>query len=191
MGAAARSRRPERDAHSGEADHEPKGGEPRPPIARSEKAAEQEDEDGLGAHHQRHVGARGQRRRLGEQHEGNDLADQREREEFGPQPRSRSRPDLARDRARQQHRGGRHAHPREREIERIEGARGDLDQKKGRAPEEGQKGQPGICGHEGLKDWEGRDSGVGWDRIYVGSQDALGSARSTPRLLHRHFTGAP
>jgi hypothetical protein len=60
MGAAAGSRRPERDADPGEADHESKGGEPRPRITRSEKAAEQEDEDGLGAHHQRQVGARGQ-----------------------------------------------------------------------------------------------------------------------------------
>ena len=88
MGAAVRSRRPERDADPGEAEHDAKGGEPRPAIARAQKAAEQKDEDRLGAHHQRHVGARGQRRRLAEQQEGDDLPDQRKRKEFGPQSRS-------------------------------------------------------------------------------------------------------
>jgi hypothetical protein len=140
MGGAVASRRPERDADPGEADQKTEGAEPCPAVVRSEKAPEQEDEDRLGAHHQRHVGAGRQRRRFAEQDEGNDLPDQRQRDEVEPQSRSRSGPDLARNGAREQHRSRRHPDARERKADGIEGPRGDLDEKKGRAPENGQKG---------------------------------------------------
>ena len=84
MGAAIRSRRPEGNSDPSKADAEAKGGEPRPAVARSQKAAEQKDEDRLGAHHQRHVGARRQLRRLAQQQERNDLPDQREGDKPGP-----------------------------------------------------------------------------------------------------------
>jgi hypothetical protein len=76
MGVRLRSRRPERDADAGEANQKAEGAEPCPPVGRAEKAAKQEDEDGLGAHHQGHVGARRQRRRFAEQDERDDLPDQ-------------------------------------------------------------------------------------------------------------------
>jgi hypothetical protein len=91
---------------------------------------------------------------LAQQQEGNDLPDQCERKEFAPQSRSRSRPHLACKRARQQHRRRRDADTREGEIERIESARSDLDQKKGRTPQERQKGQRRIGRHGVLEDLE-------------------------------------
>ena len=84
MGAASRARRPERDGDPNEAERQAEGGEPRPAVSRSKKAAEQKDENGLGAHHERHIRARGQRCRLAEQQEGDHLPDQSERKEFGP-----------------------------------------------------------------------------------------------------------
>ncbi|MGA8586893.1 MAG: hypothetical protein WB715_24205, partial [Roseiarcus sp.] len=89
-----------------------------------------------------------------------------------------------------EHRRRRHADAREREIERIEGALGDLDQKKGRAPEEGQKGQRRIGRHGALEELEGGTRRFGRWSDLAGSQDALGRAGSALRLLYRHFTGA-
>jgi hypothetical protein len=60
-------------------------------------------------------------------------------------------PDPAGERARQQHRGRGDADARKRETDGIEGARGDLDQKKGGAPEERKKSQRRICRHGALE----------------------------------------